>query len=219
MICDIGGGRNPGIHEDFIRKGSIQYSLLDISKAELDAAPAGYNKIQADIGDPQADLPEASFDLCFSRMVAEHIQDGEAFHRNVYRLLKPGGVAIHFFPTLFTLPYVANVMMPEWLSQRMLMLFNPRDLVQHGKFPAYYSKCYGPIASQLSFLESLDYEPIHYFAGFGHDYYRRIPLIREMAAVWSRLCCRRNWYYQSSFAVVVLRRKAVQSAQHELPVL
>ncbi|MEM6886372.1 MAG: methyltransferase domain-containing protein [Verrucomicrobiota bacterium] len=219
QVCDIGGGRNPSIDHTFITEHELKYTLLDISQEELDAAPAAYSKIQADIGDVKVDLPEASYDLCFSKMVAEHIQDGEAFHRNVHRLLKPEGLAIHFFPTLYTLPYVVNLMVPEWLSTVFLKVFNPRDLVQHGKFPAYYSRCYGPIASQLSFLESLDYEIVHYHAGFGHGYYRRLPVVREVAAGWSRWCCRNDWFVHSAFAVLVMRRQGGPDPVVSIPIL
>ncbi len=219
QVCDIGGGRNPSIDHAFITEHDLSYSLLDISQEELEAAPAGYSKIQADIGDRKVELPEASYDLCFSKMVAEHIQNGEVFHRNVYRLLKPGGVAIHFFPTLYTLPYVVNLVVPEWLSTLSLRVLNPRDLVQHGKFPAYYSKCYGPISSQLKFLTLLDYDIIHYHAGFGHGYYRRLPVVRDMAAAWSQLCREKNWFYQSCFSVMVLRRKGGPESEVDIPTI
>ena len=45
-ICDIGGGANPFLENDFIK--NLNYSLLDISKEELDKAPINFNKIHQD---------------------------------------------------------------------------------------------------------------------------------------------------------------------------
>ena len=99
-VCDIGGGRNPQLDPEFIEQNHIDYSLCDISKDELDLAPDNYCKVVADIGSPHLNI-ENEYDFMFSRMVAEHIKDGKQFHQNVFRMLKPGGVAFHFFPTFF----------------------------------------------------------------------------------------------------------------------
>lgn len=216
-ICDIGGGRNPTLDTKFISNQKLGYTLLDISEEELGAAPEKYFKIQVDIGDPSADLPEGKYDMCFSKMVAEHIQNGNAFHSNVHRLLKPGGIVVHFFPTLFALPYLANLLIPEWLSQKLLMFFNPRDLQQHGKFPAYYSRCFGPIPSQIRFFNSLDYEVVQYIAGYGHAYYQKIPVVRGMAEKWSDLCRKQKWYFLTSFAIVILRKRDQSMTRQNIP--
>lgn len=52
-------------------------------------------------------LPQ-SFDVVESQNVAEHVRDPEAMHHNIHAMLKPGGVAIHFFPTLFAVPFIVN---------------------------------------------------------------------------------------------------------------
>jgi 2-polyprenyl-3-methyl-5-hydroxy-6-metoxy-1,4-benzoquinol methylase len=75
----------------------------------------------------------------FSKMLCEHLPDARTFHENCLRLLKPGGRAVHFFPTLYTLPFVANRLIPEEFARAVLRRIQPGriDDPKHEKFPAY----------------------------------------------------------------------------------
>ena len=42
---------------------------------------------------------DASFDIVFSSNVIEHIRDEETIHREMRRVLRPGGIAVHIVPT------------------------------------------------------------------------------------------------------------------------
>ena len=121
-VCDIGGGANPQLDSNTINELGIKYSILDISQAELDKAPDEYEKINADIASSDIQT-EPTFDLMFSKMLAEHVRDGAQFHKNVFDLLNPGGIAIHFFPTLYTLPFLVNRVFPETLTDKLLNYF------------------------------------------------------------------------------------------------
>src|ERR1700740_2708581 len=49
-VCDVGGGANPMASLELAnRTGVERYVLLDISDEELAKAPAGYEKVAADI--------------------------------------------------------------------------------------------------------------------------------------------------------------------------
>ncbi len=172
-VCDIGGGANPVLDTEFIEEFNINYTLLDISSEELDKAPANYNKIVADISSQEFSI-DKKFDLVFSKMLAEHVKDGKQFHTNVFNSLADGGLAMHFFPTLFTFPFVVNLLVPEKLSSLLLDIFAPRDKYQHSKFPAYYSWCYGPTKSQINRITDLGYEIVEYRGFYGHNYYLKI---------------------------------------------
>ena len=179
-VLELGGGANPALSLEEIREMGINYTILDISKVELDKAPAGYHKLQADVAAPLTGI-SAQYDFVFSKMLVEHLHNGRVFHENVLKLLQPGGVAFHFFPTLYAPPFVANWLLPERLARWTLRLFSPRDSYQYAKFPAYYSWCRGPTAGQLRRFEQLDYEVRRYTGFFGHErYYARIPLLREL---------------------------------------
>lgn len=204
-ICDIGGGRNPQLDVDYIQRQNCEYTILDISADELTRAPDGYRKLEGDIGSRSFSSKE-KFDFVFSRMVAEHVKDGKQFHKNVYDMLNDGGTAFHFFPTLFAVPFVANYLMPEQLSDRVLDLVSPRDRNKQGKFPAYYSWTFGPTKRQILRLEQLGYEVTAYIAGFGHSYYRRLPLVSRGGDLFANYLKSHPVFTLTSYAYLILRK-------------
>ena len=204
-VCEIGGGANPALPLPFVEERGIDYTILDISPAELDKAPAGYRKVAADIcGDELP--PTERFDFMFSKMLAEHVRSGRAFHQNVFRLLAPGGLAFHFFPTLYAPAFISNRLLPENVSSVALRAFAPRDEYQHAKFPARYSWCRGPTSMQLARLEGLGYEVVSYRGFFGYDYYSRIPVLRWASSRTAAYLCRHPRASMTSFAFVLLRK-------------
>jgi 2-polyprenyl-3-methyl-5-hydroxy-6-metoxy-1,4-benzoquinol methylase len=205
-VCDIGGGANPTLPLETVHALGLEYTLLDISADELAKAPAGYRKVEADITQKDAALP-TGFDLVISMMLAEHVRDGRAFHENVRDMLAPGGVACHFFPTLYSLPLLANRLVPERLASRLLDWFAPRD-DRHRKFPAYYSWCRGPSRRQIRRFERMGYKVLAYRGFFGHDYYVKVPLLRSLHRAFSDLLVRYPVPQLTSRAQVVLQRVA-----------
>ena len=204
-VCDIGGGRNPLLSPERAREIGLHYTVLDISQGELDLAPQEFDTLCVDVAGSGFEV-ENAFDFMFSKFVAEHVHSGEQLHRNVLQALKPGGVALHYFPTLFCVPFMVNRVVPETLASRILDVVAPRDRVREEKFPARYSWTRGPTKRQLERLQSVGFEVLEYTAGFGHDYYRRIPVVRDVADGWFRMSERNDWYAFSSFAIVVLRK-------------
>lgn len=206
-VCDVGGGANPTFSLDEVRARSLTYTLLDISQAELDKAPDGYEKVRADIGSASFTL-DGDFDLVMSQQLAEHVRDGERFHRNVFRLLRPGGRAVHYFPTLFSLPLVVNRVLPEALLQRGIELVWPHRAAEgrHARFPAWYSWCLGPGDVQLRRFASLGYEVERYAGFFGHSYYNGVAPLRDLHRWLSTRMAERPVWWLTSGAVVVLRR-------------
>jgi 2-polyprenyl-3-methyl-5-hydroxy-6-metoxy-1,4-benzoquinol methylase len=187
-VCDIGGGANPALAPEFVDAHGLDYTVIDISAAELAKAPAGFQKHQADLASASFE-PPGSFDLVFSVTVCEHIPEPTVFHRNVRSLLEPGGLAIHCFSTLYSLPFFLNRALPEAASHALLRLVSPNRASDdaHGKFPARYRWCRGPSARQIARFESAGFEVVDYVGLFGHEYFKRLgPVnrIEEAAARW-----------------------------------
>lgn len=181
-VLEVGAGANPTFSMEFVKNNNLHYTLLDISAEELEKAPVGYRTIQADIASSPLNL-EGKYDFIFTRMLAEHIRDGEAFHRNIYSLLTPGGIAFHFFPTLYAPPFVVNRLLPERMARYVLNLFQAgRDQEgKHAKFPAYYSWCRGPLGRQIERFENIGFEIREYIGFFGHSgYYKKIPFAEKI---------------------------------------
>jgi hypothetical protein len=172
-ICDIGGGANPFLPIEIIREFDLEYTVLDISSTELDKAPSEYHKVLADISDPSFSI-DNEFDLVCTQFLAEHIPSALHFHSNVFKMLSNGGYAIHYFPTLYNVPYTINKIIPEGLAERALLTFQPNRLKQgkQGKFPAYYDWCYGPTTSNIKRFTNLGYEIEEYTGFFGHGFYK-----------------------------------------------
>ncbi|NOH01017.1 MAG: methyltransferase domain-containing protein [Chloroflexi bacterium] len=205
IICDIGGGANPVLPLEFIEAHLLDCTVLDISSKELEKAPKGYKKLVQDM--EAVDFPETGqFDFVVTKMMAEHVRNGRLFHKNVYLLLKPGGIAVHYFPTLYALPYLVNKLIPEWLSSFLLDIFLPRDRYQTGKFPAYYSWTYGPTPPMLKMLREIGYEIVEYRGFFGTTYYSRIPIVREIHRAYTVFLSKHPNPYLTSWAQVILRK-------------
>jgi len=209
-VLDVGGGANPALPIDFIQEKSLEYTVLDISSEELAKASDGYVKVQADIMSPDFDIA-GDYDLIISRNVAEHVRSGRDFHGNILNLLSEGGVAFHFFPTLYAPPFVVNWLLPEWLSERVLFLFQPAGRERGGKqakFPSYYSWCRGPSARQISRFEDLGYEVEAYLGFFGHGgYYARMKVLKGIHERVASALARHPVPLLTSFAYVLLSRK------------
>lgn len=208
-IIEIGGGANPTLSSDFIARHGIKYTLLDISQIELDKAPPGYSKVCVDICQENLAFGE-QYDFAFSRMLAEHVVSGERFHRNVRSLLRDGGMAFHFFPTLFAPPFVLNYLIPERLSEFILHLLQPgrEKEGQQGKFPARYSWCRGPIKSQIRKFQDAGYDVMIYRGFFGHEpYYRKIPILHRFHVAFAKWLSSHPIPLITSFAQVVLVKR------------
>jgi SAM-dependent methyltransferase len=209
-FCDVGGGAHPIVGLKQIHERELDYVVLDASQHELARAEGDYQRFQADILAPET-VPELArrwgeFDAVISRWTAEHIRDGRRFHEQVFRMLRPGGTAVHFFPTLYALPFLVNRLLAPGLSSALLYRVFPGRSV---KFPAYYSWCRGPSERQISRLRSVGFSVDRYAGYFGHSLYSRAkPVHLAHKALAARLV-EHPLPSLTSFALVVLTRPAV----------
>ncbi len=207
-ILEVGAGANPLFPAELMTNHGVKYTLLDISSEELAKAPPVYQTIEADIGAKSLKIEER-FDFIFSRMLAEHIKDGRAFHQNVANLLVPGGIAFHFFPTLYAPPFVVNRLLPENAARALLNLIQAgrEQAGNKGKFPAYYSWCRGPTRAQISRFRSVGLEVIEYIGFFGHSgYYKKLPLAEKLHRSMSNWLAAHPISGLTSFSYVILKK-------------
>jgi 2-polyprenyl-3-methyl-5-hydroxy-6-metoxy-1,4-benzoquinol methylase len=213
-LLDVGAGANPLLDEAFVGRHNLDYAILDIDRRELDKAPPSFRRIQADISAADLRLHDA-FDLVCSMDLAEHLADPETFHRNVLGLVRPGGRAVHLFPTFYSLPFVVNRVVPEGVVRSVLLRLQP-DRQQEGlhpKFPALYRWCRGPTRRQLRRFTRLGYEVERYVGYFGHGYYTAVPLLDRLEQRKARLLAEHPVPALTSYALVVLRRPETSGAE------
>lgn len=208
-VLEIGSGANPTLAPEEVTARGLHYTTNDLDAGELAKAGPAYETLLLDMATAgRGALPSASFDLVFSRMVNEHVADGERYYRNIYDALRPGGVTAHCFSTLYALPFVVNRLVPERLASRLLDVFNPRDRYQQDKFPARYSWSRGPSERMRRRLTALGYEVVEYRGYFGHPYYNQplmkpVRVLEEAKSAW---LCHHPIPALTSYAVVILRK-------------
>lgn len=139
-VLEVGSGANPTLCPEIVAALEIRYTANDVSHAELVKADRVFDHWVCNLASDEIPTQmRGRIDLVFSRMVNEHIYNAQTYHGQIHSLLKPGELAAHCFLTFYSLPFVANRILPDSMSAILLNLFGRRDLHKHGGFRAYYS--------------------------------------------------------------------------------
>jgi hypothetical protein len=87
------------------------------------------------------------------------------------------------------LPLYLNSLIPEGLSRSILKLLQPHRNTagQEGKFEAYYRYCGAPSKALQNAYQSIGYEVVQHTSYVGHDYYKRIPILRNAEKVMRKV--------------------------------
>lgn len=207
-ILEIGAGANPTIPVTTLQGRNLVYTVNDISADELEKAGPECDRLCFDFScGTVPDAIRGKYDFVFSRMVNEHVQDGERYYRNIFDVLDKGGMTVHWYSTLYAFPFVINRFTPEWLSSALLAVFSSRDRVKHDKFKAYYSWGRGPSVEMQRGFESIGYEIVDFAGYFGHSYYRRrLPPLHRLEEVKARWLVKHPVPALTSYARVILRK-------------
>lgn len=206
-VCEIGGGRSPLFSEQDNKELGLSYTVNDISQSELNKAPEWVDKVCFDIASPT--LPKTyyrSFDFVFSKMVLEHVRESKHAYENMYLLLRGGGIAFNFHPVLYSSPFVANLLMPERISQFVLRhLSSERNEDKYPKFPARYSRCV--INSHyLEMLREIGFSKAVILPFYGHMYFRRIRFLQSIEDFLCNLARKRNFLPYASYCYTLVRK-------------
>jgi len=209
-ICEIGGGRDPMFTAEQARRRGFDLVVNDIDAGELALTPPGLETARFDIaGDlSEPDIARGGYDMMVSRMVFEHVEDVERAWTNVHALLAPGGVALAFFPTLWAPVFALNHILPEKASRAIVHALYParRADGDDPKFPAHYDWCRGSPAKLEPMLRRAGFEDIHVQRFWGHDYFARMPGIRQADHVFNAFAAKIGWDFVTTHAYVVVRK-------------
>jgi SAM-dependent methyltransferase len=208
-LMEIGGGRRPLFTPQECAEHGFQTTINDISAVELENMKVDFNTacfdISGDISSPG--IVKGTYDLIYSRMVFEHVKDVEKAWANIYELLAPGGVAIAFYPTLYALPFLVNKLIPESVSTKIVdALYGFRKGEDMLKFPAYYDHCYGDEKRVKPMLDKIGFSDSAVLPFYGHDYFKKLPVLREIDNAIHDLARRNNMASLSSYAYAVVRK-------------
>jgi SAM-dependent methyltransferase len=205
-LLEVGGGRSPLLDGPRLAAAGLNYTVNDISETELRHCPEWADKVCFDIaGDP---APTGQYDLIFSRMVQEHVRSGRKYYRNIFQLLRPGGIALSFHPTLYAVPFVINYLIPSGLSAAILKSLGSRLTdaeEQYPKFPARYRWCRAS-AGVAARLRGIGFSEISVVPFYGHGYFRNLPLVREVDDFVARAARASRTTLMSSYAYTIVRK-------------
>jgi SAM-dependent methyltransferase len=212
QILEIGVGSDPIFSVEYINENQINYFINDISPYEIEKIKGGssYEVLICDLSKKKgsAVLPRDSFDMVISRMVNEHIKDSHTYFENIFNILKPGGVTVHSFSCLYTMPFLVNFLMPDVVTEFFISAFTRRNSSRHSKFKAYYSWCRGPSKLMQKKFLSIGYEIIEFVGYFGHFYYKKkLPIMHKLEMLKTDLLCKHKVSHLCSYGHVVLRKK------------
>jgi SAM-dependent methyltransferase len=206
---EIGGGRDPLFTPEEAAAHGLDMTINDISPVELERTSAHFRTACFDVsGDISASgIAPGSIDMAYSRMVFEHVKDVRRAWRNLHTLLAPGGVAIAFHPTLYAAPFVANMLIPESLSSKIVsLLYKNRTADEDPKFPAHYDWCYGDAKIVEPMLSAIGFRDVAVLPFYGHDYFQKLPVVRQIDDWVSRTARRKDFARLSAYAYTVVRK-------------
>jgi SAM-dependent methyltransferase len=208
-LIEVGGGRDPLFDRNEVAELNAEMTVNDIAPGELAVLPQGYRTACFDVAGDLTDVAHlrGSFDLAFSRMVFEHVADGEQAWANLHELLAPGGVALAFVPTLYALPFVLNWLLPDKIAAAIVkLIYRHRTDDGDPVFPARYSWCFAGGDGLRNMLSALGYREVVVQPFYGHGYYRAFPIVRDIHEWFTGVAQRRDWRIFAGFAYIAARK-------------
>jgi SAM-dependent methyltransferase len=208
-VCEIGGGRDPIFSPAEAERSNIDLIVNDIDSGELALTPRGLRTARFDVAGDLSEIgaPANSYDMMISRMVFEHIDGTPQAWSNIHRLLRPGGIGLAFFPTMYAWPFVINRMIPEVASRAILQALFPNraDGGDDPKFPALYDHCYSG-RKLTGMLDRIGFSEVHVMPFWGHGYLKSFPVIREIEGGLNRLGAMADLRVMTTYAFALVRK-------------
>jgi SAM-dependent methyltransferase len=195
-VVDVGAGRSWYFGDDYKRLRGIRLIGVDADPAELALNPSLDERYALDACESLG-IADGAADLILARAVVEHLHDTEAFYRNAFRALRPGGRLAMVFANAWAPPILLNRVLPAKMARALLRRLVPGSEGYQG-FKAYYDKCLHSEArtalARVGFVVDYDYNayysssyfqfflPLHMLSIAG-DYFRMMLAIRNLSSM------------------------------------
>lgn len=222
-VLDWGCGRGRSVYK-LIKVGydAIGYDIdpMVIENGRAYAEKVGLDKHIIQTIDKISALDSGSIDFIFSEQVFEHVSDLQAVAREMFRILKSGGVSVNCYPGTFTI-MEEHLFMPfvHWLPKNWIRIPYILLMVLSGKEPA---KRWPELITSNAWKRT-----IHFYNYLDkHTFYRNIDdvyvaftnvgfqvshEIKSTQRRWVPKILRKNGFPQASF-VLKLQKSSEESA-------
>ena len=141
LVVDLGGGRHFYYANEVDPPGRLKIIAVDISPEELALNKDVDETYVADVS-RHIPLPDASVDLIMSRVLLEHVDGVPAAIREMHRVLRPGGKALHLVPCGNSLFGLGARLLPFGPLLRLTLKLAPWFGNYAFGFKVYYDHCY-----------------------------------------------------------------------------
>ncbi len=154
-LLDAGCGRGAPVLQKYTGKAG---RLIGVDLVDFDTEVAGIELINSDLS--HIDLEEESVDLIMSRSVMEHVEEPLAVYREMFRVLRPGGIFVFLTANLWDYASLIARAVPNRLHPWVVSKVEGRK--EHDVFPTQYrtntQRTVRKLAEQAGFeIESFQY--------------------------------------------------------------
>ena len=200
-VLDVGAGRTPFLAPD-LRPQGCEYVGLDLSRAELEAAPAGsYDDfVVGSVCEPYETLRDR-FDIVISWQLLEHVKPLDDALENVRSYLRPGGQFLGWLSGAFSYFALASRVLPIGVTRAILRFAQGRDPAT--VFPAHYHHCWdSALRRALSAWSSAEVVPLWR----GDVYLGRFPALVTLNTHYERWAMNRHFDDLATHYLIDARR-------------
>lgn len=201
-VLDAGAGAAWAFPTSYKETFGLYLVGVDIDPEEMSVNPALDERLVSDVC---ARLPveDGSIDLITAYSGVEHFPDNEAFLRNCYTALRPGGRWVAQFPSRYASFAILNRMLPQGISKILLRRLRP-DAADHIGFKAHYDKT--NYSSFSAMAKGVGFEVEYYHLSYFHHYFAFFFPLYILSVVTGILRMATGATDFATYNLVVLRR-------------
>lgn len=167
VVLDVGAGKQWHFPKHYKGWYGIKLIGLDIDGAEMKENLLLDEKVECDAVE-QIPLPPESVDLVMISSGIEHFSNNQKFLKNAFDVLGPGGYLIAQFPGRYAPFAVANRLLPNSTSKKLLAA-SMGETAEHLGFTAHYDRT--NYSAFRKMVQASGFKVIYHLPGYNSSSY------------------------------------------------